>query len=193
MNASHHRLPRTALLGALLCLLIALPAAAQVTFPRLGLSAAPDHYDPDIEVEGDETFQLHILVLGDTDGEPLEQDYGLFHWAVLEACCGGAAVIIDEEYNPACEHDGAPLSGVVTTAEECMGGDVVRLCTLTLQMTVDEPGIYYIIAGPLSLSQTCDQQGVVMTDMLVDIHYTPANSTPTEQSTWSEVKSLFRE
>ena len=30
-------------------------------------------------------------------------------------------------------------------------------------------------------------------DVEVDIHYTPADSTPTEQSTWSEVKNLFHE
>lgn len=179
----------------LLQLAIVTTALAQYpSFPRLGLSTAPDRYELDIAVHGDETFELHVLVLP-PDGETLhEHQYRSFQWAVLEACCGGAAVILDEEYNPACQSEGDTLGGMVTEFDECVGGDVIHLATLTLQMAIDVPGVYWIIAGPLGLATACSEFGeytVLMTDMLVNVHYT-TDVTPAEGTSWTGVKNLFR-
>lgn len=182
---------RAALVAACFMVLLAVPSAAQyLTFPRIGVSAASDRYEPEIDVHGDEAFQIHVVALPAEGEEALTHDFGQFQWAVLEACCGGAAAIIAEQYNPAYEHVGSPYAGVVTTSEECMSGEVVWICTLTVQMVVDEPGNYYIAAGPLALSQTCDGQGVVMTDLMVFVNYT-SDVTPVESTSLSDVKALF--
>jgi len=191
MTRSLIRIRRSTLVAGCLVVLLAVPASAQfLTFPRIGVSAAPDRYEPEIDVHGDEPFQIHVVAVPPEGQDSLTQEFGQFQWAVLEACCGGAAAIISEEYNPACEHVGTPYAGVVTTSEECMSGEVVWICTLTVQMVVDEPGSYYISAGPLALSQTCDGQDVVMTDLMVYVNYT-SDVTPVESTSFSEVKSLF--
>ena len=182
---------RSALFGALFCLLGALPAMAQIpTFPRIGVSASPDHYEPGLDVHGDEMFELYVLALPPEDEPMLQHDYGLFHWGVLESCCGGSAVIVSEEYNPSCEHDGSVYGGVVTTSDECMSGESFLICTITLRMLAENPGRYYVVAGPLSLAQTCGQEGVVMTDLIAYVDYTP-ELAPTEPVSLSRVKGLF--
>ncbi|MEZ4387942.1 MAG: hypothetical protein R3D98_10290 [Candidatus Krumholzibacteriia bacterium] len=178
-------------LAALLVLLLSLPASAQyLTFPRIGVSAAPDRYVSEIDVHGDATFELYVVALPPEDQSAFAQEFGEFQWAVLEACCGGAAAIVAEDFNPACEHVGSPYGGVVTTSEVCMSGEAVWLCTLTLQMVVDQPGRYYVVAGPLALAQTCGGEGVVMTDLLVDVNYT-TDVTPVETLSLSRIKALF--
>jgi len=187
-----HRSLGSTLAVTLAILGLAAPAAAQyVVFPRLGLSAAPDRYEPNIEVHGDDPFDLWVLVLPPEGEAMLGNEYGSFHWAVLEACCGGAARIVAQDYSPLYQHEGDILFGIVSSAQECGSGDVIELCRLTLQMTVDLSGQYFIIAGPLSLAYTCNLDGVVMTDMMVYVTYV-ADTTPVEPSSWSEVKSLFR-
>lgn len=191
MTRSIVSIRRSALLAACLVVLLALPATAQfLTFPRIGVSAAPDRYEPEIAVHGAEPFELHVIAIPPEGQQAFDHDFGQFQWAVLEACCGGAAEIIGEAYNLAYEHVGSPYAGVVTTSEECMSGEVVWLCTLTVQMVVDQPGSYYVSAGPLALSQTCDGQDVVMTDLMVYVDYT-SDVTPVEASSLSEVKALF--
>jgi len=187
------KLSTTILAGMLLSILLVASASAQfVTFPRIGLSAAPDHYDPDITVRGDETFELYVLALAAENGEPLPHDFSSFHWAVLEACCGGAAVIVDSQFNDECEHEGDILVGMVTTAADCMGGDYVQICKFTLQMATDVSGLYYILAGPMSEATTCDGEEVVMTDMVVDIAFHADEQTPVENQSLTSVKALFQ-
>ncbi|MBD3222774.1 hypothetical protein GF314_16205 [bacterium] len=181
---------RTVLIAAL-ALLVASAASAQfIQFPRIGVSAAPDRYEPSIDVHGDEIFEMYIVALP-PDGEPLLQhDYGTFHWWLLEACCGGAAELIDQEFNPELEHEGSVYAGVITSSEECMDGEAVLLCTLRLQMVVDEPGQYFVMGGPMALSQTCDGEDVVMTDLVTSVNYIN-DATPVEQTSLTEVKALF--
>ena len=71
------------------------------------------------------------------------------------------------------------------------GGEVILLCTLTLQMGQDIPsGSYYVIGGPLGLAYDCEGESVLMTDMTLHVNYT-SDITPVEQSSWSGVKELF--
>ncbi len=191
MSGARSFVRRTFVPVCVLIVLLAAPAAAQyVTFPRLGLSAAPDRYEPNIAVAGRDTFELHVLVLPRQEQTVHEHSFTSFHWAVLDACCGGAAVILDEDYNPACRNDGDIFGGFVTTFEECVTGEVVHLATLRMQMAIDIPGVYWIIAGPISQALTCDAQPVVMTDLTVYVDYT-TDITPVTAASWSGVKALF--
>ena len=180
------------LLAALLCIVVATPAASQyVTFPRLGLSGAPDRYEPSIDVQGTAPFDIYVIVLP-AEGEPtLEYDYHSFHWGILESCCGGAAAIVGEDYAGNCTHEGTPYSGVTTVGNECLTGDSILLCTISLQMTLDQTGQYFVIGGPLSLAYDCYEAGVLMTDMTLYVNYTSDN-TPVDTVTLSGVKQLFR-
>lgn len=188
-------LPRYQVITALLVvcsLLAAAPAAAQyLTFPRVGVSAAEDAYVTELNVEGDELFELHVVLLPREDQSALQEDYGMVHWGVLEACCGGAAQVVDAVYNPALEHEGGVYSGVYSTGEECMDGEAVWLATLILRMTENQPsGRYYVIAGPMSVAQTCGGDDVVLTDLIAHVNYTN-DVTPVERSSLSAVKALF--
>jgi hypothetical protein len=184
---------RGALLVLIATLLVASAASAQyVTFPRLGLSGAPDRYEPWVQVHGDETFEVYVIVLPAEGNTVLEHEYATFNWAVLEACCGGAAEIVSEDYNPACVHEGSAYGGVITTLDDCTGGEVIHLSTLTLQMAEDVPaGSYYVVGGPLGLAYDCAGESVLMTDMTVNVEYT-SDITPVQGSSWSGVKDLFR-
>jgi hypothetical protein len=179
-----------------LLLIVLLPAGAadaqEFSFPRLGLSAAPDRYEPVVQVHGRETFEVHVIVLPPAGEKSLDQGYTSFHWALLEPCCGGAAEILSAEFNPAAESTGVLLGGVVTSFDDCAGGEVIHLGTLTARMLVDLPGEYWSIAGPLSQAQACDQEPVVMTDMVVYVNYT-TDVMPVESTGLSGVKALFRE
>ena len=192
MSARIPSLARGALLTCLIGAVLVTTASAQyVTFPRVGLSGAPDHYEPWVSVHGQVPFEVYMIVLPAEGNTLMEHEYRSFNWAVLEACCGGAASIVSEDYNPACQHDGTAYGGVVTTVEECVSGEVLLLCTLTLQMDTDVPGNYFVIGGPLGLAYDCAGEGVLMTDMLLQVEFTN-DITPVESSTWSDVKDLFQ-
>ncbi len=192
MPANPLHFARSALLASLVCLVLAAPAAAQyVVFPRVGLSGAPDHYEPVVEVHGQDPFDIYVIVLPPEGQALMQNEYASFNWAVLEACCGGAANIVSEVYNPACEHVGSAYGGVTTTVDECVSGAALLLCTLTVQMDTDIPGTYWVVGGPLGLSYDCVGEGVLMTDMIINVIYTN-DTTPVEASTWSDVKELFQ-
>ena len=190
-SAQRSRMARAALLATLIVAVSAASASAQyVMFPRIGVSASPDHYQPILELVGEDTFELYVVALPAEDQTTLQQDYGRFHWAVLEACCGGAAAVIETWYNPVYEHEGDPYLGVYSSSEECMNGSIVHLATLSLRMLIDIPGQYYVIGGPLAVARTCEQEDVVLTDLIAYINYQPT-VTPTDQTSLSDVKAMF--
>lgn len=192
MAATMPNLARGVLYACLIGVVLVGTASAQyVTFPRVGLSGAPDHYEPWLSVHGQVPFDVYMIVLPAEGNTLMEHEYQSFNWAVLQACCGGAASILSESYNPVCQHDGTAYGGVVTTVEECVSGEVLLLCTLTLQMDTDVPGNYFVIGGPLGLAYDCAGEGVLMTDMILQVEYTN-DITPVESSTWSDVKDLFQ-
>lgn len=178
------------LVTAAVLLTAAAEAARYDDYPRLGFSAAADRYTPVIEVRGDEVFALHVIVLPPEGATSLGHDFSTFHWAVMEVCCGGAATVLDEDYNPSCQNDGNLFSGVVTTFEPCAAGDVIHIATITMRMVVEHTGEYVLMAAPLSQAITCDADLVVLTDMMVTVDYT-GEGTAVAASSWSEVKSLF--
>jgi hypothetical protein len=185
-------LRRGSLLLVLVGLLASAPAAAQyITFPRIGVSAAADTYEPRIEVFGDEPFDLHIMVMPPDGQTLLSHDFQQFQWALLEPCCGGAATILATEFTDTCTFEGNLLSGMTTTANECLTGEMIHLGTMTLRMEgLEVPGTYFVLVGPTDLAYDCNGDGVVMTDLIVEVAYTP-DITPIESNSLSEVKQLF--
>lgn len=181
-----------AILALGLAAVVAAPASAQyLTFPRLGVSAAPDHYEPEIQVDGDQEFQLYVLVLAPQDETPLTTSFSSFNWAVLQSCCGYDTELVDESYEDGFTHTGTALGGVVCDADGCRGGDYVRLATLTFRMITNYPGDYFMMCGPVTYQQACDGSNVVFTDLNVVIHYTVDGQTPVENQSWGAVKALF--
>jgi hypothetical protein len=182
---------RTATFTLLLGLL-AVPAMAQFTeFPRLGVSAAPDRYVGEIAVDGDETFEVHVLVVGPDDDTPLDVGFQSFTWALLESCCGGAAELVDVELaGSPWQHEGTTIGGMESYREQCVIEETVYLATLTLQMVTDVPGDYWLLCGPTNVAYDCAGAGVVMTDLPILVRY--ANEVPVQRSTLGSLKSSFR-
>lgn len=180
---------RAASIAVVLMLLAGSAAAQFTTFPRIGASAAPDRYVGEIAVAADETFQVHVLVLGPDDETPLTRGFRSFAWAILEACCGGAAEVVDVDFGGPWQHEGDCIGGMVSTNDACPGDGWYRLTTLTMRMLDDRPGEYYLMCGPIGLAYDCAGAGVVMTDLPLVIHY--AGGVATESTTLGAVKSSF--
>jgi hypothetical protein len=173
---------RAAVFASVFCLL-ALPASA---LPRLGVSAAPDRYVSEISVPQGETFQVHVLV----DATPLQQGFQSFNWAILQACCGGAATVLSVESADGWQNEGTCLGGMLSTWDDCAAQASYRLATLTMRMVTPESGDYFLMCGPIGLGYDCAGAGVLMTDLPLVIHY--AGSVPAERSTLGSVKCRFR-
>jgi len=197
----HHALrplrPLVALAALATLLLAAAPAAAQyIVFPRIGLSVEPDRYERTIEVTGREPFQLHAICVGPEDGEPLATGIAELKWGILEACCGGAAQVLDVQFDPVCQSEGNLYDIVTSTpaATACLQQDMIHLATVTLQMAENVPeGLYYVVAGPRYPGLDCEGENVILSDLTVDVIYTHAEGqTPTEATSWGDVKALYR-
>jgi hypothetical protein len=182
---------RTATFTLLLGVLAA-PATAQFTdLPRLGVSAAPDRYVGEITVQDDATFEVHVLVLGPDDDTPLDLGFLSFTWALLEACCGGAAELVDVALADPWIHEGSCIGGMESYSEQCITAGSYRLATLTLRMATSVSGNYWLLCGPINLAYDCAGEGVLMTDLPLLVRY--ANNVPVERATMGSVKSSFRD
>ena len=167
-------------------------ASAQfVTFPRVGLSAAPDRYEPTLAVEGQDPFDVYVIAVPAEGEAVFGHGFTSFEWAVLEACCGGAAEVVTETYNPACQHEGGIYAGVTTTLDACTGGEAILLATLTVSMDAPEPGEYLAAAGPFAPAFDCEGNNPLFMDMPMTITVN-GEPTPTLGSTWDSLKAIYR-
>jgi hypothetical protein len=172
--------------------MFAAPAGAADAPPRrVGVSAASDGYAGEITVGSpDEYFQVHVLVVGPADGLPLTGGLTRLNWGILQACCDGTIEVVDVTYDDCCHHDGYPLVGVESVAEQCLEQPVVHLATLTMRMFTQVAGNYQLLAGPLNYAYDCAAQPVNMDNLNVVIHY--AGGTPVERASLGSVKAGFR-
>lgn len=162
------------------------------SFPRIGLSTAPDHHSTSIAVAMDEPFDLHMLLLPPENGEPLF-DVSLLRWAVFQVCCGGVASLEAVDYSGGMEHAGHPFDGVTSVAADCITDEIVHLATITFTLRADDPGLYLMVAGPTDWAQDCSGENVVLMDMAVEVDlYDPDEQTPVEQTSWAAMKALYR-
>jgi hypothetical protein len=181
-------LPSLALL-ALLCLATA--AFAQSEYPRIGLSAARDVYLDQITVQPGEAFTLYATVMGPNPGMGLNQPLQSLAWVIHQVCCGGVIDVLNIEYNPDLHHEGHPLAGVVSTADNCLDQDSIWLATLTVRMVPGTVDSILWAAGPYGAIRDCDGQSPVFLGQAVTI-LPEGSSTPNEPSPWGHVKAMYR-
>ena len=192
MTAAHPGTYRRATVGLLAALLlVAAPAAAQYEFPRVGLSAAPDHYVDAMEAQIGEEFTIHACVFAHVPGEPLQLPLHSVAWVIHQACCGASLDLVDVQYNPDLVHEGAsPLSGMVSSVAGCVDQDGIWLATLTVRLNAPGPGDYLWAAGPYAAAVDCDGGNPFFMDMPVNI--TVPASTPADSPSWGALKASYR-
>ena len=186
-----HRQRSLALAIALSITFFAGLAAAQ-EYSVLGLSASPDGYQPEIEIDYGHDFQLYVIITGPGAVEPLPWDFSAVNWAVLQSCCGGSpAYMVESELHAASlEHEGEPILGVRTTAPDCFQSDVIRVATLTFTWIYEPTGAFYLGAAAMSAVEICGEEPEFLSGCSVRI--TPLGVTPAEEQSWGQVKSLYR-
>ncbi len=172
-------------------LLLASPARAQLTFPRLGLSASPTAYVDTMSVPINEPFTVYICAFGFAPGDPLEQDVSVLQWAVHQVCCGALFETLAVEFNPAWSHEGTPDTGVTSTSPQCVADDAIWLATITARLDAPEPGDYLVAAGPFNAASDCEGNHPLFMDMPMMLT-AGGGITPVESTSWDAVKAVYR-
>jgi len=167
-------------------------AVAQDEYSVLGLSAAPDAYVGEIEVDFGRDFELYVILAGPGAAAPLPWDFSSVTWAVLQSCCGGsAAFLVDTELSAGTMvHEGDPVLGVQTTATDCFRSDVILIATLGFTWTYEPNGPFYLGAAAMTPVEICGEPRQFLAGSSVRI--TPLGITPAEDRSWGAVKALFR-
>ncbi len=179
-----------ALLAAWLWLLVSVsPAEAQ--FPRIGFSAAADHFVDHLDVFQEEEFTLYVVVLGVDEQTPLEQSFLEISWVIYQTCCGANLFVRDAQYNPDFSHVGRPVVGVQSTSEVCVDEPIILLATLTLVLDAPEDGSYQASCGPFGSTRDCDGGSPLLFTLPMVLNLTGA-TTPGDQPAWSLLKSYYR-
>jgi hypothetical protein len=171
--------------------LLAQPVKAQLSFPRLGISASAEAYVDTLTVAEGQEFTLYACAFGVEPGLPLEQDVSVLQWVIHQACCGASLVVLDTQFNPELTHIGDPYQGVISSSEICVSADSILLATLTCVMEAPEPGNYLAAAGPFGPAQDCEGGNPLFMDMPLSIRVTE-DSAPVEASTWDGLKAFYR-
>ena len=166
-------------------------APVNAQFPRLGVSASPDHYVDPIDVFLNEEFELYICVFGVDEETPLAQEFSSIAWVLHQSCCGAALLVNSVDFNPNFEHFGIPSLGVISSSEVCVDEPSIVLATIHANMIADEDGAYLVAAGPYQAAYDCAGESPVMMGMAITINLTGI-SVPTENQSWNSVKALYR-
>lgn len=191
-NMTHPGAVLTAGLTILALLTLAASAArAQVSYPRVGISASPTEYIDTLEVVPGEEFTLYACVFGPGPGEPVGQAFTSISWVIHQVCCGAEVDIYHFDFNPDLEHVGHPLAGVSSTSETCYDQDSIVLATMTCRLTNPTPGGVLWAAGPYDASNDCDGGNALFVGMPVTL-VAEGDSVPTEETRWGSIKALYR-
>jgi hypothetical protein len=184
------------IIGAVAVLLLAVillapRAEAQVSFPRLGMSASAESYVDSLTVTIGEPFTVYVCAFGFEPGEALDQEISVLQWAIHQVCCGAIFETIDTEYNPAFTHVGSPHMGVSSSSETCVTEDAIWLATITAVLDAPEPGDYLAVAGPIDAAFDCEGNNPLFMDMPMTLTAT-GDITPVVNSAWGAVKAVYR-
>jgi len=184
-------LPRSLILG---CLLLSLGTAARAqpldSYARLGLSATPDAYVPELTIQPGETFVLYVIAVGPQYG-PLPFDVAEANWAVYAACCGLQAEIVDIQYADGMTHTGQPLGGVKSELPVCYEGDMITLAAITFRFFRDTPSTYLMVAGASGPLYDCAGEIHLLMDLAVDVTV-PGSVAPDSKQSLGSVKAGYR-
>lgn len=172
-------------------LVLAPRAHAQISFPRLGISASAESYVDTFSVDNEAPFTLYVCAFGFQSGQPLGQEVSSLQWAIHQVCCGAVLEVTGITYNPDFTHTGDPYSGVTSTSDVCVDADSIVLATLAVRMTAPEPGDYLAAAGPSGPAWDCAANNPLFMDMPMTITIT-GDITPVQASTWDGLKAIYR-
>ncbi len=167
-------------------------ATAQGEYSVLGLSAAPDAYLGEAEVDFDSDFELYVILAGPGAVEPLPWDFSAVDWAVLQSCCGGSPAYMVESdlISASLVHEGDPILGVRTSAPDCLPTDIIHIATLTFTWIYQPTGPFFMGAAAMSSVEICGEDPQFLSGCSVRI--TPLGITPAESRSWGGVKNLYR-
>ena len=166
-------------------------ASAQVEFPRIGISADPTHYVPEITVELGKPFTLYACIFAHNDGEDLNQPLTQVEWVLHQVCCGAVLEILNTEFKPAFTHTGTVQTIVRSTALDCVDEPGIVLATLTVSITAAGPGDYLAAAGPAGPTYDCGGETLNLMDMVVTVTAT-GETSPLEVMPFGTFKARYR-
>jgi hypothetical protein len=180
-------------------------ALAQIdNFPRLGLSASSTSLVDSLSAAPGEPFVAYMIAMGPGDDQPVPFPVTEISWIKHTGCCGVLFEVLDVVYNPALEHVGDPLSGVTSTAPECLEQDILLLATITFVIHYPTQGVALMPAGATSPGLDCAGEGFLFFDLLLNvtmedgvISAVPDDSqtewgAALEPATWGQIKSIYR-
>ena len=176
--------------GLALILILAGPARAQVDYPRVGLSTAPDHYNEEITINEGEPFVVYACVFGPDAETPLDQPLSSVSWVIHQVCCGSTVQVVSVEWNDEFDHVGHPILGVTSTPKQCVDRDRILLATITAVLYDPVPGGGLWAAGPYDASFDCEGQNALFEGMPISINV--ADLVSSEETTWGGMKALYR-
>ena len=180
---------RRLVVWAVLCV-FSIPAAAQTSYPALGLSAAPDSYVAEITVEYGTNFTLYVVLMG-ADEEVLPFDFNSLSWALLGSCCGGSpAFYLDTILTQDMDHVGDPTLAITSTATSCITSDFILLAEVSFNWIYEPASTFHLGVANLSAAEDCEGEPWILTG--APLLVIPTGVTPAESSTWGGVKSLYR-
>lgn len=164
-------------------------AAPASDLPALGLSASPDSYVGEIEVDYGDPFTLYVFLSG-PGGEALSFDLESLDWSLLATCCGGSPALYGNAvFGEGMEHEGDPSLSVTSTAETCLQDDFVLLATLEFDWIVEPAGPFYLGAVAHTV-RDCEGESRFVTGLPLVV--VPNGITPAERETWSGIKRTYR-
>jgi hypothetical protein len=99
--------------------------------------------------------------------------------------------IQDMQWNPALEHTGHPLAGVVSSVETCLDQDIIWLATITVRVLSQQAEDLLWAAGPFGPIRDCNGEVPFFMSMPVTIKL-EGEPTPTEVSPWGDIKAMYR-
>ncbi len=175
-----------------LLFLVLSATSARAQFPRIGLSAAPDHHVDNLDVVLGEEFTLYVCVFGIDNETDLEQDFATISWVLHQVCCGATFYVHDVQYSPDFQHSGEPPLGVISSSEVCVDEPFITLATITMSMDAPTDGEYLTACGPYQQAVDCEGGNPLVMGLPMVLNLTGAGSTPTEPSQWSSVKAYYR-
>lgn len=172
--------------------------------PRLGLSASPTSLVDSLSALPGEPFVAYMIALGPGADQPAPFPVTEISWIKHTGCCGVDFEILDVVYNPDLEHVGDPLSGVTTTAPECLEQDFVLLATITFAIHYPTQGLALMPAGATGPALDCASTGFLCFDLLLQVTMEdgvisgvpdepePGWGPAVEGATWGKIKGIYR-
>ncbi len=169
------------------------PTGAQAqSLPAIGLSFDKDVYVEHLDVQLNQDFVVYAMAMNLNGGGTVNQQITSMPWVIHQVCCGAVVEIMEVELNPALNHDGHPLAGMVSSSDTCLDQETIWLATLTVRMVVPATEDILWAGGPFGPVTDCDGEVPLFSSLLVTIGLEEGEPTPSETSSWGQIKAVYR-